>query len=135
MANLVLTPASVVRVSGLAVTKYAGTAITAGQPVYLDAITGKLFPADADFLAAAEAIGIALNAAALDQPCSYLPADGVITIGATVVAGQAYFVSSATGSICLESDLLAGDFPCLVGFATSATAIALTFITAGVAKA
>lgn len=135
MADLVITAASVVRVTGLAVTKYAGAAITQGQVVYLDSVTGTLFPCDADVLASSAGIGIALNAAAIGQPVSYLPAGCTITIGATVVPGRAYYVSTTTGAICLESDLGVGDFAHFIGFAISTTIISLSFIAAGVAKA
>ena len=135
MADLSITAASVVRVTGLAVTKYAGAAITQGQVIYLDSVTGTMLPADANVLASSAAIGVALNAAAIGQPVSYLPAGGTITIGAAVVAGKAYYVSTTIGAICLESDLAAGDFAHFVGFAISGTAISLSFIASGIAKA
>lgn len=135
MADLTITAANVVRVTGLPITKYAGAAILQGQCVYLDEVTNTLKLADADVLASSIAVGIALNAAAIGQPCSYLPADCTITIGATVVVGLAYYVSATAGGICPEADLTAGDFAHLIGFATSTTVLALHFKGAGVAKA
>jgi hypothetical protein len=112
----------------------AGAAITQGQPVYIDAATDTLFPADADVLASAAVVGIALNAASTGQPVTY-QTSGPITIGATVVTGTAYYASTTAGGICLESDLASGDFATFLGFATSTTVITLDIKASGVAKA
>ena len=135
MANLTITAANVAPGTG-AKTKSgtAGAAITQGQPVYLDASTITLFPADADVLASAAVIGVALNAASTGQPVTY-QTSGPITIGATVVVGTAYYASTTAGSVCLESDLASGDFATFIGFATSTTVINVDIKAAGVAKA
>lgn len=112
----------------------AGAAITQGQPVYLDAATIKLLPADADLVASADVVGIALNAASTGQPVTY-QTSGPITIGATVVVGTAYFASTTAGGVCLESDLASGDFATFLGFATSTTVINVDIKASGVAKA
>jgi hypothetical protein len=135
MAVLTITAANVAK-GARANTKNgtAGAAITQGQPVYLDAATDTLFPADADVLASAAVVGIALNAASTGQPVTY-QTSGPITIGATVVTGTAYYASTTTGGICLESDLASGDFATFLGFATSTTVITLDIKASGVAKA
>lgn len=135
MAVLTITAANVAK-GARANTKHgtAGAAITQGQPVYLNSVTDTLFPADADVLASAAVVGIALNAASTGQPVTY-QTSGPITIGATVVTGTAYFASTTAGGVCLESDLAAGDFPTFLGFATSTTVITLDIKAAGVAKA
>lgn len=135
MANLTITAANVAPGTG-AKTKSgtAGAAITQGQPVYLDAATITLLPADADVIASAAVVGIAINAASTGQPITY-QTSGPITIGATVVTGTAYFASTTAGSVCLESDLSAGDFATFLGFATSTTVITLDIKASGVAKA
>jgi len=135
MAVLTITAASVAPGTG-AKTKSgtAGAAITQGQPVYLDSTTIKLMPADADVLASAAVVGIALNAASTGQPVTY-QTSGPITIGATVATGTAYYASTTTGGVCLESDLASGDFATFLGFATSTTVISVDIKAAGVAKA
>jgi hypothetical protein len=135
MADLTITAASVAK-GARTNTKSgtAGAAITQGQPVYLDSVTGTLFPADADVLASAAVVGIALNAASTGQPVAY-QTSGPITIGATVVVGTAYYASTTAGGICLESDLATGDFATFLGFATTTTVITLDIKASGVAKA
>jgi hypothetical protein len=79
-------------------------------------------------------VGIALNAASTGQPVTY-QTSGPITIGATVVVGTAYYASTTAGGVCLESDLVTGDFATFLGFATTAAVITLDIKAAGVAKA
>jgi hypothetical protein len=136
MANLSITAASVARGTGSQVSSgTADVAITQGQSVYLDTTTQTIKLADADALASASInVGVSLNAAATGQPVTYQTV-GPITIGATVTVGTAYYVSATAGSICLESDLSSGDFPLLLGFATSTTVINLQPFAARVAKA
>lgn len=134
MANLTITPSSVAMVLGPLVTKTAGVAIAAGEAVYLDSTTSTMKLADADAVDTARASGIAVNSAAAGQPVTYQAA-GTITIGATVVTGTAYYLSATAGSICLESDLASGDFPTLLGFATSTTVITISIVQSGIAKA
>ena len=135
MADLTITAASVAKGAN-SVTKSgtAGAAITQGQPIYLAAATTTLFPADADVLASAAVVGVALNAASTGQPVTYLTY-GPITIGATVVVGTAYYASATAGGICPEADLLTGDFATFLGLATSTTVINVDITAAGVAKA
>lgn len=135
MAVLTITAANVAKgASANTKSGTAGAAITQGQPIYLDATTSTLFPADADALASAAVVGIALNAAATGQPVTY-QTSGPITIGATVVTGTAYYASTTAGGVCLESDLASGDFATFLGFATSTTVIRIDIKAAGVAKA
>jgi hypothetical protein len=135
MAVLSITAANVAPGTG-AKTKSgtAGAAVTQGQPVYLDASTIKLMPADADLIASAAVVGVTLNAAAAGQPVVY-QTSGDITIGATVVPGTAYYASTTAGGICLESDLASGDFATFLGFAKSNTVISIDIKASGVAKA
>mgnify|MGYP000926634326 FL=1 len=136
MADLTITAASVAAGTNASkVSSYlAGADITAGQAVYLDTSTSTMKLADADTLAASAAFGVALNSASTGQPIT-VQKQGNITIGATVVTGKAYYVSTTAGAICLESDLSTGDFPHFLGFATSTTVIALDPKACGVAKA
>lgn len=135
MANLTITAANVAKGSGSNTRSgTAGAGITQGQPIYLDAVTKTLFPADADALASAAVVGFALNAASTGQPVVY-QITGNITIGATVVPGTAYYASATAGSVCLESDLASGDFATFLGFAISTTVISIDIKASGVAKA
>jgi hypothetical protein len=136
MADLSITAANVARGTGSQVSSgTADVAITQGKSVYLDTTTQTIKLADADALASASInVGVSLNAAAAGQPVTY-QTFGPITIGATVTVGTAYYVSATAGSICLESDLASGDFPLLLGFATSTTVINLQPFAARVAKA
>jgi hypothetical protein len=103
----------------------AGQAITAGQAIYLAAATQKWMLADnnAAGAEAREAIGIALNGAALNQPIVAQTA-GDITIGGTLTAGVAYYLSDA-GGICPAADVGAGEYVCLLGLAKSASVLDL----------
>ena len=136
MADLSITSASVAAGTNASkVNSYlAGASITAGHAVYIDSATSTVMLADADVLASSAAVGVALNSAATGQPITY-QRSGNITIGATVVTGKAYYVSTTAGAICLESDLATGDFPHFLGFATSTTVIALDPKACGAAKA
>lgn len=134
MTDIVITPASVVAASDAR--RDAGTAgatITAGQVVYLDSATKKYLLADNDSATAAARSprGIALNGAALNQPLAVLRA-GDITIGATVVAGTAYYLSGTPGGICPRADVTTGDDVVLIGHAKSATVLAVNIQTLGV---
>lgn len=132
MADLTITAANVQPGSGAAIRNgTAGATITAGQVVYLDeATTGEWLLADADAASAVARgsgkIGIALNGASDGQPIS-VQTDGDITIGATMTAGVAYFLSPTAGGIAPYADILAGDFVTLVGVSTSTTVLSLGF--------
>lgn len=111
----------------------AGEAITAGQPVY-KAATGKWMLADSNSATAAarKAGGIALNGAALNQPLAVHKA-GDITIGGTLTAGVAYYLSDTPGGICPVADVGAGEYVCLLGIAKSASVLSVGIQFPGVA--
>lgn len=135
MVDLTIVPANVIaganaqRASGT-----AGVAITAGQLIYKDSVTGKYLLCDnnAVDVNARKPAGIALNNAALNQPIDLLTS-GDITIGATVVAGTDYFLSTAaTGTICPRADVTSGMNVCLIGLAKSTTVLAVDIQNPGV---
>jgi hypothetical protein len=138
MASLSITAANVLPGSNAVIKRgNAGATITAGQVVYLDtATTGEWLLADADAAAAitrgSGQIGIALHGASDGQPLS-VQVDGNITIGATMTAGLAYYLSPTPGGIGVYGDVLSGDYVCLVGLSTSTTVLALNFFYTGVA--
>lgn len=135
MADLTITATSVAAQGGAKIRHgTAGAAVTAGQVVYLDESAGtwKLADNDSATAAARSPRGIALNGAASGQPLA-VHLEGPITIGATLTAGVAYYLSSAPGGICPVADLATGDYPTIVGIATSTTVLDVKFHESGVA--
>lgn len=110
----------------------AGETIAAGKTVYLDSVTGKWKLADSNSVAvgANKAGGVAVNGASLNQPIT-VQTFGDITIGGTLVAGSAYYLSETPGGIQPAADL-ATENVCLLGLAKSATVLALNIQTPGV---
>jgi hypothetical protein len=137
MADLAITAANVVAGNGAKTeTGTAGAVITAGQVVYKDAADNKFKLADTDSATAAarSPYGIALHAAAANQPLAVL-VSGPITIGAAVAAAVPYFLSGTAGGICPFADVAAGDYTCIIGMGVSATVINVKFQEAGVVLA
>ncbi|MGR9420658.1 hypothetical protein [Rhizobium leguminosarum] len=135
MTDLVVTSALVVAgADSSAVSGVAGEAITAGKAVYLASATKKWMLADSNSatVEARQAKGIALNGASLNQPIS-VHKSGDITIGGTLVAGQAIYLSDTAGGLCPLADVGAGEYLCLIGLAKSTTVLAVDIQFPGVA--
>jgi hypothetical protein len=137
MVDIAITPANVVAGSN-AVTEsgIAGVAINAGQVVYKDTETGKYLLADSNNPTDAEgksARGIALHASAINQPLKIHKA-GDITIGGTLVAGVAYYLSDTPGGICPEADVGAGEQSTILGMAKTTGILTVDIQTTGVTK-
>ena len=135
MADLTITAANVVAGSGAKITHgTAGASVTAGQPVYLDSATSTYKLADCDSATAAvrSPDGVALHASSSGQPLA-IAESGPVTIGATLTAGVAYYLSATAGGICPVADLTTGDYPVILGIATSTTVLNLKIQEAGVA--
>lgn len=139
MADLSITAASVLAGTGATTRRgQAGETITAGQAVYLDTGDSQWKLADSDSATAAvrgegsAGLGIALNGASDGQPITVLT-EGPITIGATLTAGVAYYLSDAPGGICPVGDLATGDYPAVIGIATSTTVLNVDPNASGVA--
>ncbi len=127
MADLTITAANVVAgVNAVKKDGIAGEAITAGKAVYQASATKKWMLADSNSATAEarKAIGIALNGAALNQPIA-VQTSGDITIGATLTAGDALYLSDTPGGICPLADVGSGEFVCQLGLAKSTTVLAL----------
>jgi len=128
MADLSITAANVAAGTGAVIEHgTAGATITAGQVVYLDeASTGRYLLCDTDSAtsAARKPRGIALNAASNGQPLAIVKS-GPVTIGATIVAGVAYYLSGTAGGICPVADVAAGDYPSVIGMALSTTVLSV----------
>lgn len=135
MADLTITSTSVIAGSGASVSYgTAGAAVTAGQAVYLDSTTSRYLLADNNSATVEARVpdGIALNGAAIGQPVAVLTR-GPVTIGATLTAGVAYYLSDTPGGICPVADLASGEYPTIIGLATSTTVLTVKIQTAGVA--
>lgn len=135
MADLTITAANVLAGAGAAVSRgVAGATVTAGQSVYLDTADGKWKLADNNSATAAVRApgGIALNGASNGQPLAVLT-EGPITIGAALTAGVAYYLSDTPGGICPVADLGAGEYPTVIGIASSTTVLKVAINSAGVA--
>ncbi|WP_089177259.1 hypothetical protein [Bosea sp. AS-1] len=127
MADITITPANVVSGSNASIASgTAGETITAGQAVYLSSTSKKWMLADSNSATseARQAKGIALNGASLNQPVS-AQTSGDITIGGTLVAGSAYYLSETPGGIQPAADLAAGEYVCLLGLAKSTTVMSI----------
>lgn len=134
MASLSITAANVVKGSNATVENgTAGATITAGVVVYKDAADGKFKIADADSATAAarNPYGIALNGASDGQPLAVIRR-GDVTIGATMTAGLAYYLSPTPGEIGVVGDVLSGDDPIVIGVAKSTTVLTVNIQDPGV---
>lgn len=135
MADLTITAASVISGNGAHVEHgKAGYAATAGQAVYLDTADNRYKLSDSNSATAAvrKVDGITLNAAALNQQLA-VHTRGPITIGATLTPGQTYALSETPGGIQPVADLAAGEYPTILGMATSASVLEVKIQSAGVA--
>lgn len=137
MADLSITAGNVLAADG-AVSKaefVAGAAITAGQAVYIDAAASSVAKlAQADGTSAEATLkGIALNGAAVGQPVM-IATSGSLDVGATLVVGMVYCVSTAAGGICPYADLGSSHYVSIVGVATAADALKLAIVNSGAEK-
>jgi len=137
MADISITAANVIAGSGSrSTTGTAGATVTAGQVVYLDSSDNKYKLADCDSATAAvrSPAGIALHASLNGQPLTVLTR-GPITIGGTIAAGVAYYLSPNAGGICPVADLASGDYPTVLGMGASTTVLTVDIQESGVALA
>jgi hypothetical protein len=138
MANLVQTAANVAlagagaRVQSVQV----GEAVTQGQPAYFNSADGKYYQADANSSAStAKAVAIFLTPASTNGYAVIAEGGGLlVNLGATLTVGETYVVSATKGAICPIADLTTGDYPCILGTATTTTALLTSFYFSGVAK-
>lgn len=110
----------------------AGEAVAAGKTVY-KAADGKYWLADSNSATALARTprGIALASAAADQPLT-IARSGDVTIGATLTAGTAYYLSDTPGGICPVADVGTGENVVLLGLAKSTTVLVLDIQAPGV---
>lgn len=117
-------------------TGQAGVAITSGQTLYRDATAGnKLKLADADAEATAQAVGIAVCDAGINELVSYATNGNTVTqVGTTFTVGVAYFLGPTAGGISPEADVLSGDYKTYIGVATTTSALKVHIHIGGVAE-
>src|SRR5215471_18976460 len=135
MVDITITPTSVVAGANAATEAgTAGASILAGKTVYKDPSTKKYLLADSNSatVEARTPLGIALHAAENGQPLKILKA-GDITIGATLTAGVAYYMSDTPGGICPVADVGSGEYATIIGMAKSTTVLAVAIQASGVA--
>jgi hypothetical protein len=134
MTDISITAANVV--AAAAATKesgIAGATITAGQVVYKDPADNKYKLADGDSATALirKPVGVALNGASAGQPLA-IAKSGLVTIGATLTAGTAYYLGDDPGGISPLADVASGDDVVFLGIATTTAILNLNIIITGV---
>lgn len=125
MTDISITAASVVKGSAAQTERGTlGETVTAGQVLYKSSTTNKWMKADNNSVIAEAKVpkGIALNGGAINQPVEVHLA-GPLTIGATLTAGTAYYLSDTPGGICPVADVGAGEDVALLGVASSTTVL------------
>jgi len=140
MANLSQTAASVVA-SALStkLSQYTyGATVVAGNAVFLNT-SNQWVLADANPTGSGQAVtdtvGVALNGGASGQPACVAVLDTTgLNLGATLTVGQTYCVSGTAGAIAPISDLTTGDFPIILGVASTAALLILRPVAGGAAK-
>lgn len=135
MADLTITAANVISGAGSLVAHgVAGAALTAGKSAYLDEATNSYKLSDSNSATAAvrDCDGITLHAAEIGQPIA-IHTRGPLTVGATLAVGQTYVVSETPGGIQPVADLGSGEYPTILGMATSTTVLNVKIQSAGVA--
>ena len=133
MADLSITAANVIADSSARLrTGTAGATITAGQIVYLDPTDNRYKLADCDSATAAvrSPAGMALHGALSGQPLT-IAEGGPVALGAILTAGVAYYLSPTAGGVCPVADLSAGDYPTILGIASSTSVLKLRIHEAG----
>lgn len=135
MADLTITAADVVAGSGARTrTGTAGASIVAGEVVYLDSATNTYKLADCDSATAGvrSPDGFALHGSLSGQPLTVLES-GPITLGAVLTAGVAYYLSATPGKVAPVADLATGDYPVILGIATTTSSLNVKIQESGVA--
>lgn len=134
MADLTVTPANVIKADGaVTATETAGETIAAGQVLYRHT-DSKLYKALADTAPHAAAVGVALNAATVNQPCTYI-SSGPYACGATVAVGAFYGVTDTAGGLALLSERATADFVTVVGYGLTTSTLQIAIAKTGLAMA
>lgn len=134
MVDVTITAANVAIGAGAQTTTYqAGAAINAGQLVYFDSTTGTVKLADADVLASAAVIGMAVSeAAGAAGQFVTVVTKGYVTMNAGLSKGVTYYASTTAGGVAPFADLGAGDYITVIGTAESTTSLYINPFATGV---
>ncbi len=106
-----------------------GETMTAGCPVYQKAADGLFWKMQADGTTAEAGVGVVYGISMSGGNASQwgvVATTGPVTIGATVVVGQHYYVHATAGLIGLFSDLASTNYITDLGTATTTAIITLT---------
>lgn len=137
MADITVTATNVFAGGGSTVIDgILGATLGAGTIVYIEAASGTAKACDADSTTAEvrSPVGFLLNGGVANQPCKILTA-GPITLGAVLTNATTYYLSpSATGVLCLDADVLTGDYPIIMGQATSTSVLNVKIQNTGVLR-
>ena len=136
MAAIAQTAANVRHVSGDRGSATAGEALTAGNPIYLDAAdSDKAKKTDTDTLAQSVCVGIALHDAANGQPVLYAKPGSVVNLGATLTVGEIYLPGPTAGQIVPVADQASADYVTILGVSLTAANLYLMCYNSQIAKA
>lgn len=133
MPDLVISAANVVPRGGRNVRGTAGAAVAAGEMVALDPADNRYNLADCDAIDPNLRVpgGMAVSSAAPGQEL-IVQVDGEVDVGAGLLTlGTAYYLSPTPGKIALRADVLAGDWPVIVGIPFSTSRLRLGILAAG----
>lgn len=142
MANISQTAANVAVGASTTPTRIVqyGESVTQGMPLYLHT-DGKYYQADANDTAAKAAVkAIALTPGASDAyglvalPSS-VAGTSTVNLGATLTIGETYAVSATKGAIAPLSDIGSGEYPAIIGQATTTALLDFQVAFAATAKA
>lgn len=111
-----------------------GETITAGQPLYLDATTGKYKKADADTDTESEVAGVAKDGGGDGHDGLILLPGAVYNCGFTTTAGARYFLSITAGGITQVAPAT-GDFCVFMFWGTGTANVKLVCAKGSVASA
>jgi hypothetical protein len=132
VADITVTATSVLLVSGPTKKLNAASTITAGQSLY-ETSSGTWEKADNDTSSTtANCSGIALNGGAVGQPIVGATSGAVVNMGATLVVGTHYVLSSTTGGVCPAADQATTDYATYLGVALTAANLSFQPLVSGV---
>lgn len=136
MALYTITATDVVYASKSVSTAIAGEALAAGDFVYVDSSTQKVFKAVAnDTVAKAAVDGMCVCSADTDQPVNYVQA-GEVEVGVIFGgAGRALTLSSTAGKIEDAADHSVGKYLTFIGWTTATNKLKLSVTKSGVQRA
>jgi len=129
MADLSITAANIVLVSGDTATKNAAEAVTAGNWLYAPTST-TVGVASNGAVAKQTVVGLALNSAGVGQPVTYALPGSVVTFGA-ILSVATWYVLSASGATSPVADQTSADYVSLVGYGLTTANMQLRIVNTG----